>query len=190
MSQFQRRYTDRQKRAVGLAQIDGRKTAQQAVDALNGGTLTDGAGAVPPPAHPMPKTTAHDCARRIRQEREGRRGGLENAEPAAARAELGRRLTVAADRLTKRLERKSRTGTADAQLAESLAKAARACREVAAFHAAAEKPAKTPPPTPNGNGQENGKPADASPLGELAADIEREERSAAATRRQQSPSTQ
>lgn len=176
MSQFQQRYTDRQKRAVGVAQLDGGMTAVQALAALHGGDLRDAGGPVPPPEHRMPKSTAHDCARRLRLEREGRRGGLESVPPDAARAELLRRLTVSADRLTKRLERKSRTGTADEKLAESLAKAARAVRAVVdAQRAAAEPEPPIRPPRGNGNG-ETSPPEPAQPLDHLAAEIEREDR--------------
>jgi hypothetical protein len=108
MSAFQQRYTPRAKRAVGLAQLDGGMTARSALDAFHTGALRDSDGPIPPPAGAMPLSTAHDCARKIRQQREGRRGGLERAEAQAIRAELGRRLVVATDRLTKRLERKSR----------------------------------------------------------------------------------
>ena len=181
MSQFQRRYSDRVKRAVGLAQIDGGKTAQQALDALHAGQLVDVDGPVPAPADRMPKSTAHDCARKIRLEREGRRGGLESKEPQQARAELTRRLVVAADRLTRRVERKSNTGTGDAQLAELLTKAARAVREVCAAQRAADDtptPSRPPSPTGTGNGKQDAPAsgADPSPLAAIAASIERADR--------------
>jgi hypothetical protein len=153
-------------------------TAQQALDALAAGTLTDVDGAVPPSSHPMPKSTAHDCARKIRLEREGRRGGLERHEPATAQTELLRRLTIAADRLTKRVERKSRTGTNDSQLAETLTKAARATGAVIAAQRAAGSSAPPVPPD-NGNGKPSTEPA--SPLAAIAADIERADRSARAS---------
>jgi hypothetical protein len=182
MSAFQQRYTPRAKRAVGLAQLDGGMTARSALDAFHTGALRDSEGPIPPPAGAMPLSTAHDCARKIRQQREGRRGGLERAEAQAIRAELGRRLVVSTDRLTKRLERKSRTGTSDEKLADALTKAARAAREVHAYLAAIEAPPKPAPPRSNGNGQQQAPEspaADASPLGSIAADIERADRAAA-----------
>lgn len=154
-------------------------TAQRALDALAAGTLTDSDGAVPPSSHPMPKSTAHDCARKIRLEREGRRGGLERHEPATAQTELLRRLTIAADRLTKRVERKSRTGTNDSQLAETLTKAARATGAVIAAQRAAGSSA--PPPQPSGNGDNGATTEPTSELARIAADIERTDRKARAS---------
>lgn len=177
MSTFQRRYTDRQKRAVGIAQIDGGMTARDAASALMAGSLIDADGPVPPPADAMPKTTAQDCARRIRLEREGRRGGLETRSSDVVRAELSRRLITAADRLTRRLERKALTGTADAQLAETLTKAARAVHAVNVALRSAEE---QPPPSPtNGKPAETAKPQ-AAPLDVIGAQIAADERKAAA----------
>jgi hypothetical protein len=184
MSRFERKYTDRQRLAVGRAQVDHGMSAQQAIDAFHAGALADDEGQVPPPAAPMPKRTAHDLAAKVRQSREGRKQGLEKAEPAAARAELGRRLMVAADRLTRRLERKSKTGTKDADLADALLKAARAAREVAAFSRADEAATPNPPPASTPKGSAPAAPVTSTPLGDIAAEIDREDRSAAATRRQ------
>jgi hypothetical protein len=175
MSQFQRRYTDRQKRAVAVAQLDGGMSAQQALDALNAGTLTDSNGPIPAPPDPMPKSTAHDCKRRLRQEREARSTGLERASADDARAEMNRRLTFAADRLTRRVQTAARNGTAPEKLAALLAKSARAVAEV---HRATAEPA--PPPSRRlpaaGTGREVPEPEPASPLDAIAADIERDDR--------------
>jgi hypothetical protein len=178
VSAFQRRYSDRQKRAVGAAQYHSGMTALAAIDALMRGELVDPDGPVPPPADVMPKRTAYDCAKRVRDEHEGRRGGLEGHEPAAIQAELRRRLVTAADRLTQRVERKSRTGRAgmtDAQLADTLTKAARAAKEVAAYIQATEP--KPEPIRKRGDVPEpTSQPVDATPLGALAAEIDAEDR--------------
>jgi hypothetical protein len=177
MSKFQRRYTDRQKTAVGAAQLDANMSAAQALAALNAGTLTDSDGVVPAPADPMPKSTAHDCARKLRQSREGRRTPLERATPGQQREILNGRLLGAADRLTRRVERMSRNGTDAAKVAELLAKAARAVREV---HAATADPAPPRPrPPASGSDPSTSDPAPsapASPLDAIAADIERDDR--------------
>jgi hypothetical protein len=185
MSTFQRRYTDRQKTAVAVAQLDGNMSAAVALAALNAGQLTDADGAVPAPADPMPKSTAHDCARKLRQSREGRRSALEKATPSQQRDILNGRLLGAADRLTRRVERMSRNGTDAAKVAELLAKAARAVREV---HAATADPAPRPsrPPAAGTTDTSSSSPAPAapaSPLEDIAADIERDDRR---ERRQQS----
>lgn len=179
MSTFQRRYTERQKTAVGVAQLDGNMSAARACAALNAGQLADSDGAVPAPADAMPKSTAHDCARKLRQSREGRRAPIEKASAEQQRDILNGRLIGAADRLTRRVERMSRNGTDAAKVAEVLAKAARAVREV---HAATADPAPRPsrPPaagtTDNGNGNGASTGAPASPLDAIAADIERDDR--------------
>lgn len=178
MSQFQRLYTERQKRAVGIAQVDGADgktlTARQAIEALMAGQLVDADGAVPPPAQAMPKSTAHDCARKIRLGREGKRPPLDVAASDAIRDELGRRLVAAADRLTERVERRSRSAANDAKTADLLAKAARASTAVASYLRAAEKPEPTMPP--NGNGKPSSAPASA--LDAIGQAIEADERRA------------
>lgn len=179
MSQFQRLYTDRQKHAVGVAQVDGVDgkplTAMQAIAALMAGQLADDAGAVPPPAHTMPKSTAHDCARKIRLSRDGKRGPLDSAAADAVRDELGRRLVTAADRLTTRAERRSRSSKDDAKTADLVTKAARASTAVVAYlRAAAEKP---PPGAPAGETSTAGQsPPPASELDRIGAAIDAEER--------------
>ena len=179
MSTFQRRYTDEQKRAVALAQLEHGMTAAEASLALQERRLT-AAGAAPdrdngpvsPPADRMPKTTAQDCARRVRLEREARKGGLEKADPAAARAELNRRLMVAADRLTRRLERQSRNGGKDAAFADILGKAARAVERV---HAATRAAETSPPASPTPTATPSTEPAP-SPLAALGREIAAAER--------------
>lgn len=189
MSGFQKRYTDAQRDAVARAQLDRGMTAQQALDALQAGTLapdgsptSDPARAVPAPPVAMPKRTAQDLARKLRYDREGRSGGLGEADPQAARAELRRRLVYTADRLTRKLERKARKNDVNP---EDLRKAAAAVAAVDAL-LKPDAPRSSPPPS-------NGKPAapspstDATPLGALAAEIESEDRSAAAKRRHSLP---
>lgn len=179
MSQFQRLYTDRQKQAVGVAQVEGVDgkplTAMQAVTALMAGQLADDAGQVPPPAQAMPKSTAHDCARKIRLARDGKRGPLDAAAADAIRDELGRRLVAAADRLTTRAERRSRSSKDDGKTADIVTKAARASTAVVAYLRAAEKP---PPPTsgPTGTPADQSAEQPASELDRIGAAIEAEER--------------
>lgn len=186
MSQFQARYSPEAKRAVGLAQLDHGMTANEALAALaaralapDGSRASSSSGAVSPPAGAMPKSTAHDCARRIRLEREGRRGGLESRPPDVARDEMRRRLVLAADRLTRRVERRSAKGTADANLADLLTKAARAASAVDAFVRAGER---TPPPptNPSPGDATPEAPAPRTPLEEIGAAIERRDRNSAA----------
>lgn len=190
MSQFQRRYTERAKRAVAVAQLDAGMSAQAAIDALNSGQLADAGGAIPKPAQPMPKSTAHDVKRRLRLEREGNRTGLERASAADQRATLNRRLVFAADRLTRRVERMARSGTAPDKLASTLAKAATAVKAVHAATADPEPPKPKTPPRPDADPEP--KPP-LSPLEQIAADSEREERQrrrqAAADHDPPSPST-
>jgi hypothetical protein len=191
MSQFQARYSTEAKRAVGLAQLDHGLTAREALAALAARQLApDGSPAaspdraVSPPAATMPKSTAHDCARRIRLEREGRRGGLENRPPDVARDEMRRRLVLAADRLTRRVERRSANGTADGALAELLTKAARAAAAVDAYMRAGER---TPPPTSGKDTPKPEAPAARTPLEEIGAVIARRDRSSAAAARDPQP---
>lgn len=173
MSSFQRRYTERQKTAVAAAQLDGGMNASEAIAALAAGTLSDSDGPVPAPPAPMPKSTAHDCKRTLRAKREGRRGGLETVSAEQARETLNGRLLGAADRLTRKVERMSRTGTEPGKLADVLGRAARA---VAAVNAAAAEPVAKPPPrgTPTASEAEPARPLDA-----VAAEIAALDRAAA-----------
>lgn len=179
MSQFQRRYSDRQRRAVVLAQVDHGMSGRVAVERLQEGKLHDGIGLVEPPAEPMPIKTAQSLARLERRTREGRRGGLEGKEPAVARAEMLRRLTIAADRLTRRLERKSATAAND-ELADLLTKAAKATQAVINAQRAAETPRRQVPTFPDTNGaaSHEERPA-ASVLDQIARNLERADRGAA-----------
>jgi hypothetical protein len=177
MSQFQRKYSDRQRRAIVIAQLDHGMSAKVAIERLQEGKLHDGIGLVEPPAEAMPIKTAQSLARDERRTRQGRRGGLEGKEPAVARAEMLRRLTIAADRLTSRLERKSKNAK-DAELADLLAKAARATAAVISAQRSNEAPKRIPPAFPTGDA--NGSPdpeAAASPLDAIARNLERADRS-------------
>lgn len=186
MSQFQRLYTERQKLAVGVAQLDGHNgtklSASAAAAALMAGELVDADGRVPPPAATMPKSTAVDCKRRLKLRREGKvgqRAALDASSADAIRDELGRRLVAAADRLTSRVESRSKSPKNDLKTADLLTKAARAAAAVAVYLRTAEQRAAAPPPT---NPEGKTPSAEASPASELdriGAAIEAEQRAAA-----------